>query len=136
MRPEGFKLLAPALPKIAGLRILDLRSNELGDAGARQLCAALPAASALQLLDVSSNGLGAAGAGMLAAALPLAPTLHGISLACNPLLDEGVCVLASKLIGTGNAVLQVRLSLHFLCKCATIACIHAGALAVPESSKL
>jgi Ran GTPase-activating protein (RanGAP) involved in mRNA processing and transport len=105
--PEGLRLLAPALTKLQGLRVIDLRGNDLRAVGIRHLCCALPSATALQLLDLSCNGLGSTAAGMLATALTRAPNLHGITLARNPLLDDGVHLLAGKLLSHGNDVLQV-----------------------------
>lgn len=107
MGPEALRYLAPSLPRIEGLRILALQHNDLGNTGARHLCAVLPVSSALQLLDLSSNNLDCSVARMLAAALGRTPCLHGICLADNPLLDDGVRLLAEKLLGFSNTVLQV-----------------------------
>src|SRR5262249_9783835 len=67
-----------ASPHLAGLRRLDLRANEVGDAGVEDL-AGSPNFPALQSLDVSTNRLSAAGIAALARS-PLAARLKELAL--------------------------------------------------------
>ena len=73
----------------ATLATLDLRSNKVGDIGARLLAEALAINSTLTTLDLYKNQVGAAGAGRLAEALAVNSTLTILNLYSNKIEAEG-----------------------------------------------
>jgi hypothetical protein len=84
--------------KIAtGLELLDVRGNEIDDAGAKDLAAALKVNATLTSFDLSENKIGAPGAKDLAAALKVNTTLTTLDLTANEIGAAGAKDLATAL---------------------------------------
>lgn len=81
---------APQLMKLmrAGVEVLYLFQNQLGDGAARAIAAALPE-SGLRELDLAHNSISDEGAAALAAALTSSPTLRILRLNANEGLGNG-----------------------------------------------
>lgn len=79
------------------LRTLELRSNEIGDAGVKGLAMSLRDCSFLQVLDLSSNCIGNIGASCLGLALEDNTTLTTLCLSSNRLGDLGASRLGDTL---------------------------------------
>jgi len=98
--------LAPFLEEMPHLRVLDLRSNKFGPAGAALLTKPLSNMVALQKLQLGGNSVGAEGATALAESLPSLPTLKQLYLHNNEIGDTGATSLA-ECIGDKLPELQV-----------------------------
>lgn len=82
---KGVAALAPSLPALLGLQLLDLSANGISDAGATALAPALAHLQALCCLDMSANDLTALGGGITTRALTSAIFLRCLCLDLNPL---------------------------------------------------
>lgn len=80
-----------------GVRTLELRSNEIGDAGVKELALSLRYCSSLQVLDLSSNCIGSIGVSCLGLALEENATLTTLCLSSNRLGDLGAARLSDTL---------------------------------------
>ena len=96
---RGGRKLGPALAHNTFMRRLDLRSNNLRNAGSAALGRALGAGQGISLrrLDLAGNCVGDEGAAELAAGLSNNFKLRQLNLASNDLADEGARALAPAL---------------------------------------
>jgi hypothetical protein len=85
--------LAPSLARMAQLTSLNLRNNEIGDAGAASLAPSLALMAQLTSLNISMNAIGDAGAAALAPSLALMAQLKSLHLASNSIGAAGAALL-------------------------------------------
>jgi hypothetical protein len=76
---------------------LDLRVNNIGDAGALELAVALRQNNTLVLLDLASNQFGSDGASAIADALAVNDALKDLGLHDNSIGDDGAASIAEML---------------------------------------
>merc|ERR1719399_1748155 len=115
---------AAELRALAGVRVLRLRNNRLGDDGASRLAEALGVqAGPLEELDLAANGIGDAGAAALAEMLTALP-LQVLELERNVVAAEGAQALAAALDRSALASLGLAGTL-----------VGAGATALAEALK-
>jgi hypothetical protein len=91
--------LAGALAGVPELKTLEVRSNNIGEAGAAALAGGLAGVPGLQRLDVGGNGIGEAGAAALAGGLVGVPRLQTLSVSGNDIGEAGAAALAGALAG-------------------------------------
>jgi len=106
---DDMPALCAVLRGMPQLKILNLRSNLIGDAGAVALAEALHSLPQLTSLWLSDNDIGDAGAVALAEALPSLPQLTALSLHGNSIGEAGARAVAEALHSLPQ--LQI-LSLH------------------------
>lgn len=96
---DAAKEIARALGTNGSVRLLELDSNAIGDAGAAHLAQVLQKNMDLKLkmLDLTSNGIGDKGANQLAEALEKNVTLEQLDLSSNRIKDSGVSRFATSL---------------------------------------
>jgi hypothetical protein len=88
---------ARVLSASQNLTSLDLRNNNIGDAGALELAVALRHNKTLELLDLMSNDIGSDGTSALADALVANDALKDLSLRENSIGDDGATSIAEML---------------------------------------
>jgi Ran GTPase-activating protein (RanGAP) involved in mRNA processing and transport len=99
--PRGAQVLCEFLCVNSFLKLLGLRSCNVGDEGAGRLAVAMRQNRTLEGLFVGNNGITHVGAAAIAAALPCNQTLKRLFLSNNPLGDDGVEVLAKAVPHSG-----------------------------------
>jgi Ran GTPase-activating protein (RanGAP) involved in mRNA processing and transport len=90
-------ILADALPP--SIETLDLRGNQIGDAGTARISRALAGHTprSLHSLNLRSNWIGDAGAASLAGAIPFLPSLCALDICHNFIGAEGTAHIATSL---------------------------------------
>ncbi|KAI3655549.1 hypothetical protein MP638_004021, partial [Amoeboaphelidium occidentale] len=101
---RNLEKIVKALKVNTAIKSVDLWSNYIGDAGAKNLAEALEKNTALKSLDLSSNSIGPAGAKNLADALKENTGLQSLDLGYNSIRDAGAMELAKAL--KNNTALQ------------------------------
>ena len=100
--------LALARYEGAGLEVLSLGGNDLGDEGGVSLAEGLSFNCALQELQVAGNRLGDRFALAMAVALGTNHTLSTLNLYCNRIGEDGTRALSAALVGAAVIVGQAR----------------------------
>eukprot|EP00949_MAST-11_sp_MAST-11-sp1_P002015 g2015.t1 len=105
MTDSGAQLLAEHLEDNASLRVLDLRANKIGIAGAESLAILLMrGGTIIQVLNLASNRICDQGAQALAVALRSSGNLQSLDVSRNEIGDMGLVAIADAL--NSNSTLE------------------------------
>lgn len=95
---NGAKILARGLEKCSALTKLFLFTNDIGDQGTMALANAIKSCNKLQELYLYENRVSDSGAAALARAIPLCPALQILFLGGNKISNNGAVALAGALL--------------------------------------
>jgi Ran GTPase-activating protein (RanGAP) involved in mRNA processing and transport len=113
VKDEGVKYLADAIKANSTLRVIDLKSNNIGDEGAKYRADAIKVNSMLMHIDLKSNKIGDAGAKCMADVNKRNSILQQIELAEN-LIQDGLVSQISKLLKE-NTLRMVNIYRKLIC---------------------
>ena len=103
---EAFETVETAVSPLgrddASLTTLDLRGNDIVDAGAVALAEAVKVSATLTTLGLGGNGIGAAGAAALAEAVKVSATLTALDLRHNG-IDTAACAAVAAVVARNEA---------------------------------
>ena len=102
--------LGNVLEGLGSVRLLDMFSNVICDAGMALLSSAIPSLVTLRCLDLTSNLISHAGMVRLAAALPRLPHLRRLRLGGNGLSDASLRCLAPALAALRRTLAELDLN--------------------------
>ena len=131
----GAQALATALEQNTSLTELNLFDNQIGAAGAQALAKALQTNSSLRVLDLSRNQIGNEGAQALVTALQTKSSLSTLALFDNQIGPEGAQALASAL-QTNSSLIKLSLGYNHIGDAGALAAIDNALVANNNTKEL
>ena len=101
LQTEHYEIIADFIGKSKSLQSIDLRSNEIGDVGAKYLGEGIGKSKSLRSIDLEFNKIGSEGAKYLGEGISKSQSLQSINLGSNKIGAEG-----AKYLGEGIAKSQ------------------------------
>ncbi|KAK2161260.1 hypothetical protein LSH36_119g02020 [Paralvinella palmiformis] len=108
MTAESMKILSKSLEKNRGLAKLDIRLNQIGDAGAVHLSRAISRHLSLRTLKLTSTGLSGLGCSHVIQGVAKSPRLTELDIGFNDMSEEA-CEALSKCLAANPALRRLRM---------------------------